>query len=174
MVRMMAPTGYHIIWYFTIINMFKNITDEILLHIYEPSDSTVFFPTLRLICIPIQFEARSINDNYREFILLLLQNCSLFIGDWPGRIPFLCDYPWWKSLLTSCWPAQRLEWTNLTTGGVMGVIQVFLRTSQTPSINDNKNPKMGNIHVAKPRVIPRNKCYAEIFKPYLFRVLCNF
>ena len=53
MVRMMAPTGYHIIWYFTIINMFKNITDEILLHIYEPSDSTVFFPTLRLICIPI-------------------------------------------------------------------------------------------------------------------------
>jgi hypothetical protein len=24
---------------------------------------------------------------------------------------------------------------------------------------------MGNIHVAKPRVIPRNQCYAEMFKP---------
>ena len=47
----------------------------------------------------------------------------------------------------------------------MAVLEVFLRTSQTPSINDNKNPKMGNIHVAKPRVIPRNQCYAEMFKP---------
>ena len=26
---------------------------------------------------------------------------------------------------------------------------------------------MGNIHVAKPRVIPRNQCYAEMFKPCL-------
>ena len=47
----------------------------------------------------------------------------------------------------------------------MAVLEVFLRTSQTPSINDNKNPKMGNIHVAKPRMIPRNQCYAEMFKP---------
>ena len=47
----------------------------------------------------LQFEAGPINDNYREFILPLLQNCSLFIGDWPGRIPFLRDYPWWESLL---------------------------------------------------------------------------
>ena len=47
----------------------------------------------------------------------------------------------------------------------MAVLEVFLRTSQTPSINDNKNPKMGNIHVAKPRVIPRNQYYAEMFKP---------
>ena len=29
----------------------------------------------------LQFEAGLINDNYREFILPLLQNCSLFIGD---------------------------------------------------------------------------------------------
>ena len=49
----------------------------------------------------------------------------------------------------------------------MAVLEVFLRTSQTPSINDNKNPKMGNIHVAKPRVIPRNQYYAEMFKPCL-------
>ena len=49
----------------------------------------------------------------------------------------------------------------------MAVLEVFLRTSQTPSINDNKNPKMGNIHVAKPRVIPRNQCYAEMFIPWL-------
>ena len=73
----------------------------------------------------LQFKAGSINDNYREFILLLLQNCSLFIGDWPGRIPFLRDYPWWKSLLTSCfsWPATRVD--GLTTGWGYGCPRGF-------------------------------------------------
>ena len=69
MVRMMAPTGYHIIWYLTIINMFKNITDEILLHIYEPSDSTVFFPTLRLICIQDKYPLSQGDKKSPPFVL---------------------------------------------------------------------------------------------------------
>ena len=109
----------------------------------------------------LQFEAGSINDNYRVFILpcCKIVHSSLEIG----LEEFLRDYPRWESLLTSCWPAQRQEWTSLTTGGVMAVIKVFLRTSQTPLINDKKNTKMGNIHVAKPRVFPRNQCYSEMF-----------
>jgi hypothetical protein len=80
----------------------------------------------------LQFKAGSINDNYREFILLLLQNCSLFIGDWPGRIPFLRDYPWWESLLkltifpgpdTAC--SVDSEWMSLTTGWGYGCPRGF-------------------------------------------------
>ena len=74
----------------------------------------------------LQFEAGPINDNYREFILLLLQNCSLFIGDWPGRIPFLRDYLWedyWSPYSNS--RSARQEWTSLTTGWGYGCPRGF-------------------------------------------------